>query len=193
MSQGCIPLGVAGVRPQGGPFFEQGAVEALDFAVGPGAVVPDAFAGDGGRGVGLGEQLGLVAGAVVGQHPLGGDAMAGEERLGPLPVADRCALALVGQDLPPSTTTPPCLITAGQRGDWLCQFLSAAAFVCGFGRQLVITEVRNVREGVSVGAARRPEGGGSSRQAAAEISLPWPTPRHELGCRRGGRSPCRSR
>jgi hypothetical protein len=102
MSQGCSPLGVAGVRPQGGPFFERGAVEALDFAVGPGAAGPDAFLGDGGRGEGLGEQLGLVAGTVVGQHPLDGDAMAG----GPLPVADRCALALVGQDLQPSTTTP---------------------------------------------------------------------------------------
>ena len=77
--QGFGAFGVAGVRPLVGPFVEQGAVEAFDLAVGLRPVGPYAFVGDAGRCEGLGEQLGLVAGAVVGQDPFDGDAVGLEE------------------------------------------------------------------------------------------------------------------
>lgn len=55
--------------------------------------------GDAGRGEGLGEELGLVAGTVVGQDPFDGDAVAGEKGVGTLPEGDRGVLAFVDQDL----------------------------------------------------------------------------------------------
>jgi hypothetical protein len=51
--QGCGPFVVGGVEPLVGPFVEQGAVEALDLAVGLGAVGAGEFAGGAQVGQGL--------------------------------------------------------------------------------------------------------------------------------------------
>src|SRR5690242_14870422 len=70
---GGDPLGLAGIGAGVGPLLEQGAVEPLDLAVGlrpigPRPLVRDLVAEGGG------EQLGAVGRAIVGEHPLDGDA-----------------------------------------------------------------------------------------------------------------------
>src|SRR3954451_25422930 len=73
-------LVVAGEDPGVGPFGAQGAVEAFDLAVGPGAVRADELLPGSDGGCGGGEVPGdpVVLG-VVGDDPLDGDAVAGVE------------------------------------------------------------------------------------------------------------------
>ena len=110
----CVRGVIVGVEPGGvgvaaflfgavglcvGPFVEQGAVEAFDLPVGLGSVGPGALVGDPGPGQRVAPGVGLVAGAVVGQHPLDGDPGGLEEGLGAGPEGGGGLLALVGQDL----------------------------------------------------------------------------------------------
>src|SRR6476620_3045699 len=83
--QGPGPGSLGGVDPNVGTLDEQGAVEPFDFAVGLGSVGPDPLVGDCVGGAGRGPLPGPVAGPVVGQDPLDGDAVAGEpgDRPGP--------------------------------------------------------------------------------------------------------------
>lgn len=82
-----------------GPLVEQGAVEAFDLAVGLRAVGPGSLVGDVGGGQHVPPGVGLVAGAVVGQHALDGDPGLGEELLGAGPERGGGVLALIGEDL----------------------------------------------------------------------------------------------
>lgn len=96
--QGYGAFLAGGVGPPVGPLVKEGAVEAFDLAVGLRPVGADLLVGDAGRGQGLGEQLGLVAGAVIGQDAIDGDALVREERVRPFPESDGGVLAFVGQD-----------------------------------------------------------------------------------------------
>src|SRR3954454_11223095 len=71
---------VAGEGPGVGPLGAQGAVEAFDFAVGPGAVRSGELLPGADRGGCAGEVAGLaVVHGVVGEDPLDADAVAGVE------------------------------------------------------------------------------------------------------------------
>src|SRR5262245_2313744 len=90
--------GVAAVDAHVGPFVEQGAVEAFDFAVPLGAAwweatVPCAGGVDGG-----GEGVGAVTGAVVGLDGLDADVELGEPGMRSLPESDRGDGFLVIED-----------------------------------------------------------------------------------------------
>ena len=92
-------VGLAGVGPCVGPLGDQGPVEPLDLAVGLGRVGPGVLVRDAGVLECLVEGFGPVAGAVVGQDPLDGDALAGEPGLGPGPEPGGGVLALIAEDL----------------------------------------------------------------------------------------------
>src|SRR4029077_2496217 len=82
--EGVGACGVRVVAAPGGPFGLQGAVEAFDFAVGPGAVRADVALLRAERGDGVAERGGAAVGErVVGEHPFdAGDAVGGEVRGG---------------------------------------------------------------------------------------------------------------
>ena len=82
-----------------GPLLEEGAVEALDLAVGLGVVGPCAAAAHAGAEARARECGATVGGAVVGEHGAHGDAALSEPGTGPLPEGDRGDRALVGEDL----------------------------------------------------------------------------------------------
>ena len=67
-----------------GPTLNQGAVEALDLAVGLGAVGAGALGSDGQLLADLAPAVAAVAAAVVGQDPLDAHPAVGEPGLGPL-------------------------------------------------------------------------------------------------------------
>src|SRR5215831_16409548 len=97
--KGGAAFGFGGVGPGVGPFVGQGAVVALDLAVGLGPVGAGALGGDAELGAGGGPEPGSVAGAVVAEDALDGDpgggvpgVCAGQERGGGV-------LALIAQDL----------------------------------------------------------------------------------------------
>jgi hypothetical protein len=69
--------GLGGVGAGVGPFVGEGAVEPLDFPVGLGPVGAGALVGDVQVLAGRGPDPGAVAGAVVGQDALDGDAGGG--------------------------------------------------------------------------------------------------------------------
>ena len=95
----ALAFGFRGVGPGVGPFLQEDAVEAFDFAVSLGPVGPGAFVADPGADEDVAEGPGAVAGAVVGHHPLdrhpvggeGGDGVGHEGRGG--------GLGFIGQDL----------------------------------------------------------------------------------------------
>src|SRR5215467_2771306 len=97
--KGGAAFGFGGVGPGVGPFVGQGAVIALDFAVGLWPVGAGVFGGDAQAGAGGSPQAGNVAAAVVADDAFDGDpgcgvpgVRAGQER--------GCGFAgLVGQDL----------------------------------------------------------------------------------------------
>lgn len=94
----CGALGFAGVGLRVGPFRGQGAVEPFDLAVGlwpvgPGPFVLDVLAER------RGENVGPVAGAVIGHHRGHGDPEVGEERVRSFPEPGRGLLAFVVEDL----------------------------------------------------------------------------------------------
>jgi hypothetical protein len=99
VSQGVGAFGVAGVRTHVCPFVEQGAVQALHLAVrlrtiGMGAFVDDACGAESPA-----EQPGPIAGSVVCEDALDGDAVRGEEGVGAPPEGGSGLLALVVQNL----------------------------------------------------------------------------------------------
>src|SRR5690625_315 len=89
-------VGFAAIGLGVGPFLEHGALVALDFAVGlrpggAGALVLNLGS------EGVGEHVGAVAAAVVGQDPAHGDPGIVEEGVGPLPESGGGVFALVFQ------------------------------------------------------------------------------------------------
>ena len=90
---------LAAVDADVGPLLEEGAVEALDLAVGLGMVGPCAAAAHAGGEARARECGATVGGAVVGEHGAHGDAALSEPGTGPLPEGDRGDRALVGEDL----------------------------------------------------------------------------------------------
>src|SRR4051794_16028748 len=91
---------VAGEDPGVGPLGTQGAVEAFDLAVDPGAVRANELLPGSDRGCGRGEVPGdpVVLG-VVGDDPLDGDAVAGVEGCGAGEEAGAGGALLVVEDL----------------------------------------------------------------------------------------------
>src|SRR5690606_37172525 len=92
-------FGLGGVGAGVGPFVQQGAVVALDLAVGLRPERAGALVGGPGRGQGGAPQPRGVGRAVVGQYAPDGDSGVGEECLGALPERGGGVLAFVGQDL----------------------------------------------------------------------------------------------
>ena len=82
-----------------GPAAEQGADEAFGFAVGLGPVGAGAEVADAEGAAGDGVDRGAVGGAVVGDQPLDGDAVAGVVRDRAAQEPDRGGGLLVGEDL----------------------------------------------------------------------------------------------
>ena len=76
--EGSGACGVAAVGADVGPFLEQGAVEALDLAVGLGVVGPGAAVPDAGREAGAREGHAAVGRAAVGEHGMHGHTVLGE-------------------------------------------------------------------------------------------------------------------
>src|SRR5688572_27472535 len=77
--KGCGAFCAGGVDRAVGPAVEEGADEALGFAVGLGSVGPCADVTDAEQSAGEGVQAGSVGRAVVGDEFLDGDAVAGVE------------------------------------------------------------------------------------------------------------------
>ncbi len=75
VGEGFRAFSVAGIRAHVRPFVEQGAIQALDFAVRLRAIGARALMDDAGGAESLGEQPGSVAGTVVGEDTLDGDAV----------------------------------------------------------------------------------------------------------------------
>jgi hypothetical protein len=97
--QGSGAFAVGSVGAHIGPFGQQGAVEALDLAVGLGPVGAGEALDRSEVGDDLLELAAVAVGeGVVGQHPLDGDAMAGEEHPGPAEEPRAAVAALISQD-----------------------------------------------------------------------------------------------
>ncbi len=77
--------GLAGVGPDVGPLFEQGAVEPLDLAVGLWPVGPAVLVEDAVLGEDLVEEPTSVGEVVVGEHPFDDHASGSKPRLGSAP------------------------------------------------------------------------------------------------------------
>ena len=90
---------LAAVDADVGPLLEQGAVEALDLAVGLGVVGPGAARPDASGQAGPLEGVAAVARAVVGEHGPPADPVLVEPGSRPPPERDRGDRALVGQHL----------------------------------------------------------------------------------------------
>ena len=93
------PFGRAREGLQVGPFAQGGLDEPLRLAVGSGRVGPGALVLQAGGAAGGAEGVAAIGRAVVGHHPLDGDAEAGEPSDGPVEESHGTFLALVGQDL----------------------------------------------------------------------------------------------
>src|SRR5215469_7182887 len=97
--KGGAAFGFGGVGAGVGPFVGEGAVVALDFAVGLGVAGPGALVADGEQGASGCAGQGAVAGAVVAEDSFDGDAGGGVPGVGADQERGRGVLALVGQDL----------------------------------------------------------------------------------------------
>src|SRR4051794_6798053 len=97
--KGCGPFGAVAVERAVGPAAEQGADEALGFAVGLRPVGPGAQVADAEGAARDGVDGGAVGRAVVGDQPLDGDAVAAVERDRAAQEADRGRGLLVAEDL----------------------------------------------------------------------------------------------
>src|SRR4029079_707111 len=98
----CKRTGSVGLSPVGtdvGPFLEECAVEALNFAVGLGAIRPAVLVDDAGLGQCRVEQPAPVGEVVVAQHALDDDAPRPEPRLGPAPERGGGGTGLVHEHL----------------------------------------------------------------------------------------------
>src|SRR5215468_10150681 len=97
--KGGAAVGFGGVGAGVGPFVGEGAVVALDFAVGLGPVGAGALVGDAQVVAGGGPVSGSVAGAVVAEDALDGDPGGGVPGVRAAQERGGGFLALVGQDL----------------------------------------------------------------------------------------------
>jgi len=92
-------VGLAGVGAGVGPFVEQGAVEALDLAVGLGPVGPAVLVDDAVLGEGGVEEAAPVGEVVVGQDAFDDDAPGTEPGFGSAPEGGAGGAGLIGEDL----------------------------------------------------------------------------------------------